>query len=60
MNDDYPRSADYTYKITGATGTAIGTGKANTRAILVAYPARLYKYTAATMCANYRGGGYCD
>ena len=42
---------------TGATGTAIGTGKANTSKIIATYGKGIY---AASMCANYRGGGKTD
>ena len=43
--------------IPGATGTAIGTGKANTAAILAGCPTRPI---AASACATYTGGGYSD
>jgi hypothetical protein len=43
---------------TGATGTAVGTGAANTKKI-IAVQGTSYSY-AALVCANYRGGGYAD
>jgi hypothetical protein len=43
---------------TGATGTAVGTGAANTKKI-IAVQGTSYNY-AALVCANYRGGGYAD
>jgi hypothetical protein len=43
---------------TGATGTAVGTGAANTKKI-IAVQGTKYNY-AALVCANYRGGGYAD
>jgi hypothetical protein len=43
---------------TGATGTAVGTGAANTKKI-IAVQGTKYVY-AALVCANYRGGGYAD
>jgi hypothetical protein len=43
---------------TGATGTAVGTGAANTKKI-IAVQGTKYIY-AALVCANYRGGGYAD
>jgi hypothetical protein len=42
---------------TGATGTAIGTGLANTNAIIAAQGAGTY---AATLARNHNGGGYND
>jgi uncharacterized protein YaiE (UPF0345 family) len=42
--------------IAGATGTAIGTGKANTAAILAVDA----NAPAAKACADYRGGGFSD
>ena len=48
--------------VSGATGTAIGTGRANTRAIIAivgnAYPAS--ECPAAWACVDYRGGGKSD
>ncbi len=49
---------DAYYLNTGATGTAIGTGAANTKKI-IAVQGTKYSY-AALVCANYRGGGYAD
>jgi hypothetical protein len=49
---------DRYYLLTGATGTAIGTGAANTKKI-IAVQGTKYNY-AALVCANYRGGGYAD
>ena len=49
---------DRYYFLTGATGTALGTGAANTKKI-VAVQGTKYNY-AALVCANYRGGGYAD
>jgi len=46
-----------TYKVTGATGTAIGTGQANTNAIITAQGADLY---AAKLCDDLVLGGYSD
>lgn len=42
---------------TGATATAVGTGLSNTNAIVTAQGAGSY---AASICKNYRGGGYDD
>lgn len=50
--------SDRYYPKTGATGTAVGTGAANTQKI-IAVQGRTYNY-AALVCANYRGGGYSD
>ncbi len=49
---------DSYYLNTGATGTAVGTGAANTKKI-IAVQGTNYNY-AALVCANYRGGGYAD
>ena len=48
-----------TYTITGATGTAIGTGLSNTNKIIVSQgePATSY---AAGLARSYTGGGYTD
>jgi hypothetical protein len=43
--------------ISGATGIAIGTGMANTNAIIAAQGPGAY---AASLCRNYAGGGYHD
>ena len=42
---------------TGASGTAIGTGSANTTTIITAQGVGLY---AASICKAYNGGGYTD
>jgi hypothetical protein len=42
---------------TGASGTAIGTGMANTIAIIASQDAGTY---AAKICRDYQGGGYTD
>lgn len=42
---------------TGATGSAIGTGSANTAAIIASQGAGSY---AASICNSYTGGGYSD
>jgi hypothetical protein len=47
------------YTITGATGTAIGTGSANTTAIITEQGAPEISY-AAGLARAYRGGGYTD
>ena len=49
---------DRYYPQIGATGTAVGTGAANTQKI-IAVQGRTYNY-AALVCANYSGGGYSD
>ena len=49
---------DRFYLVTGATSTAVGTGKINTRKI-VRVQGRGYTY-AALLCVNYRGGGFAD
>lgn len=49
---------DSYYLNTGATGTAVGTGAANTKKI-IAVQGTSYNY-AALVCANYRGGGFAD
>ena len=49
---------DRYYALAGATGTAIGTGLANTQKI-VAVQGKKYNYNAL-VCVNYRGGGYAD
>jgi len=46
-----------TYTVTGATGTAIGTGQANTNAIITAQGAGSY---AAKLCDDLVVGGYSD
>ena len=46
-----------TYVVTGATGTAIGTGQANTTAIVAAQEAGNY---AAQLCNDLTEGGYSD
>ena len=43
--------------VTGATGTAIGTGALNTKKIIAKQKIGQY---AATLCTSYRGGGYTD
>ena len=48
-----------TYIITGATGTAIGTGLANTNTIITAQGATATNY-AAGIARAYTGGGYSD
>ena len=45
------------YIVTGATGTAIGTGLANTNAIIAAQGSGIY---AASKARDYNGGGYTD
>ena len=45
------------YITTGATGTAIGTGMANTNIIIAAQGISSY---AASICKAYNGGGYSD
>jgi hypothetical protein len=49
---------DRSYLLTGATGTAAGTGSVNTRKI-IRVQGRQYTY-AALLCVNFRGGGYAD
>jgi hypothetical protein len=49
---------DFEHVVTISTGTALGTGSANTVAILAAYTGS-YNY-AAKLCANYEHGGYTD
>lgn len=46
-----------TYTITGATDSAMGTGKSNTALIIASQGTGNY---AATVCTAYRGGGYTD
>jgi len=46
--------------VTGATGTAIGTGKANTAAIIAAHPGDTTIFNAAKTVAAYKGGGKTD
>ena len=46
--------------VTGATGTAIGTGKANTAAILAAHPSDKVSNNSAVAAAAYSGGGKSD
>jgi hypothetical protein len=48
-----------TYTITGATGTAIGTGLSNTNKIIVSQGEPAISY-AAGLARAYRGGGYTD
>jgi hypothetical protein len=50
--------SDRYYPVTGATGTAIGTGSENTKKIVEAQ-GKKYNY-AALVCVNYRGGSYAD
>jgi len=47
------------FEITGATGTALGTGSANTDAIILAQGATESSY-AAGLARSYSGGGYND
>ena len=49
---------DRRYLLTRATGTAVGTGFANTRRI-IRTQGRRYTY-AALLCTNYRGSGFAD
>jgi hypothetical protein len=44
--------------LSGATGTAVGTGAVNTQKIIKAEGQQLVY--AARLCANYRGGGFAD
>ena len=46
-----------TYTVTGATGTAVGSGLSNTMAIIANQGAGSY---AAQLCHAYTGGGYTD
>jgi hypothetical protein len=48
-----------TYTITGATGTAIGTGLSNTNKIIVSQGEPAISY-AAGLARAYKGGGYTD
>jgi hypothetical protein len=48
-----------TYTTTGATGTAIGTGLANTNAIIASQGPTATSYAAA-LARAYKGGGYTD
>jgi hypothetical protein len=50
--------SDRYYPVTGAIGTAVGTGAVNTKKI-IAVQGTKYNY-AALVCASYRGGGYSD
>lgn len=52
-------SPDYV-DVTGATGTIIGTGKANTAAIIAAHPNDDASDNAAKAAAAYNGGGKSD
>jgi hypothetical protein len=49
---------DRYYFLTGATGTAVGTGAENTRKIITVQGSK-YDY-AALLCSKYRGGGFAD
>ena len=51
------RWSNGSYVVTGATGTAIGTGLANTNAIIAAQGSGSY---AASIARDYNGGGYTD
>ncbi|GEM_PF-842681 len=51
---------DYAYQSVGGTGTAIGTGKQNTKRILVKYPGLRYPNSAAAVATAFQGGGYHD
>ena len=55
-NDKYVQWAS-NYRIIGAFGTAIGTGKSNTKKIVQALG---YGEYAAKLCVDYRGGGKDD
>jgi hypothetical protein len=46
--------------VIGATGTAIGTGLANTDAIIAKQATNYGVNYAAKICRDYRGGGYTD
>lgn len=57
-DQDYNWWGDRYYLLSGATGTAVGTGSVNTQRII---QVQGHQYTyAALLCANYRGGGYAD
>jgi len=47
------------YTTTGATATVLGSGSANTRAIILSQGNTVYGY-AAQLCRGYNGGGYVD
>jgi hypothetical protein len=47
------------YTVTGATGTAIGTGKSNTNTIITSQ-GTVYASYAAGLAKSYNGGGYTD
>ena len=49
---------DRYYLLTGATGTAVGTGSGNTKKIVTVLGSK-YDY-AALICTKYRGGDYVD
>jgi len=53
-------SSNNYFVVTGATGEAIGTGKANTAAIIAAYPDDTVSNNAAKAAAAYTGGGKDD
>jgi hypothetical protein len=54
---DYAVWGFYGIDVAGAAGTAIGTGKANTQAMI---DAGAPEGSAARLCVEYRGGGYDD
>jgi len=53
----YNVNTGYNPTTTGATGTAIGTGATNTTQIIAVLGSN---GVAASLCRNYRGGGYTD
>ena len=56
-SSSYTSTGGYIPKTTGARGTAIGTGATNTTQIIAVLGS---KGVAASLCRNYRGGGYAD
>ncbi len=56
----YKARNDYAFLLVKGTATSLGSGEANTAAILAVYSRERYRYTAAAMCVGYRGGGYSD
>jgi hypothetical protein len=53
-------TTNYAYQEISTTGTAIGDGDGNTKAILAKYPIAIYPNTAAAVAHEYRGGGFSD
>ncbi|NNV56985.1 DUF1566 domain-containing protein [Limnovirga soli] len=59
QSDAMAWNKDSSYKLIGAKGKSIGTGRINTQKIITAFGTAGSPY-AALLCVNYRGGGFTD